>query len=94
MPKKQAPEQAPGSMMPDEINAVKALVKEFIGKMSELDREIELLGEDKKELIEEYSEKLDYKTLQLAMRVIKIQNSVQRRDAFDLFVEVLQDPAA
>lgn len=94
MAKKAAPEKAIADMQPDEINALRALVKEFMGKIAHVDNEIELLKEDRKEIIEEYSEKLDMKTLQLALKVIKLQNSVAHRDAYDLFIEALTDPSA
>ena len=79
--------------MPDEINALRALVKEFIGKIEAVDNEVELLKGDRKEIIEEYSEKLDMKTLTAALRVVRIQQGVQHRDTFDLFIETLTDPA-
>jgi len=78
-------------MQPTEVNALRALVKEFIGRVQNIDNEIEGLKEDRKDLIEEYSQKLDYKTLQSALRVIKIQNSVEHKDTFDLFMEVLEE---
>ena len=90
---KKAPEKAVAELMPDELNALKALVKEFIGKVEGIDNEIELLKQDRKEIIEEYSEKLDMKTLQTALRVIKLQNSVVHKDAYDLFLEALTSPA-
>ena len=77
-------------MQPTEINALRALVKEFIGKIESVDNEIELLKEDRKEIIEEYSEKLDYRTLQSALRVVKIQQGVEHKDTYDLFIEVLE----
>lgn len=92
MAKNAAPEKAIAELMPDELNAVKALVKEFMGKIESIDNEIELLKEDRKELIESYKEKLDMKTLQTALRVIKLQNSVAHKDAYDLFIEALSDP--
>lgn len=76
-------------LQPDELNALKALVKEFMSKVESIDNEIELLKSDRKELIEEYSTKLDFKTLQAALKVVKIQNNVAHRDTYDLFVEVL-----
>lgn len=94
MARAKAPEKAIAELQPDELNALKALVKEFIGKIESVDNEIETLKEDRKEIIEEYAEKLDMQTLQLALRVIKLQNSVARKDAFDLFMEALKDPAA
>lgn len=80
-------------LQPDELNALKALVKEFMERASNIDNEIELLKEDRKELIEEFKEKLDFKTLQAALKVLKIQQGVQHRDTYDLFLEVLSDPA-
>ena len=79
------------ALQPDEINALRALVKEFIGKVESVENEIELLKTDRKELIEEYSEKLDMKTLTAALRVIKIQKGVQHKDTYDLFVEALSE---
>lgn len=77
---------------PDEINALRALVKEFIGKIESIDNEVELLKQDRKDVIEDYSEKLDMKTLNAALKVIKIQSTVEHRDTYDLFVETLSDP--
>lgn len=76
-------------MQPDEINALKAVVDEFIRRMSELDNEIELLSQDKKDLVEEFSDRLDMKTLKAALAIVKIQKSVQHQDTFDLFMEAL-----
>lgn len=78
-------------MQPDEVGELKKLVKEFVTRVENVDNEIELLKQDRKDLIEEYSTKLDLKVLQAAMRVVKIQKSVSHRDTFDLFMEVL-DP--
>lgn len=79
--------------MPDEINALRAVVKEFVGKIEAVDNEIELLKSDRKEIIEEYSEKLDMKTLDAALKTLKIKSKVQHVDVFDLFIETLSDPA-
>lgn len=92
MPKKNSPKQYNvAQLQPDEINALRELVKEFVGKIETVDNEIELLKQDRKELIEEYSEKLDMKTLTAALRVVKIQTGVEHRDTYDLFLEAL-DP--
>ena len=92
--KKQSPEQYNiAHLQPDEINALRDLVKEFVGRIENIDNEIELLKDDRKSVIEEYSEKLDMKTLQAALKVIKIQSSVDHRDTFDLFMEALVDPS-
>lgn len=76
-------------MQPDEINSLRSLVKEFITKIEAVDNEVELLKGDRKEIIEEYTEKLDMKTLQAALRVVKIQQGVEHRDTYDLFLEAL-----
>ncbi len=94
MPKKQnAKNYNIAILQPDEINTLRALVKEFVGKIENVDNEIELLKQDRKDLVEEYSEKLDFKTLQAALKVAKIQSEVAHKDTFDLFMEVLTDPA-
>jgi len=90
---KKAPEKAVAELQPDELNALKALVTEFIDKVQSIDNEIEELKGDRKQLFEDYSDKLDMKTLQLALRIIKLQNGVAHKDTFDLFIEVLTDPA-
>ena len=93
MPKQSVKNYNVASMQPDEVNALRTLVKEFVGKIESIDNEIELLKMDRKEVIEEYQEKLDMKTLQAALRVAKIQQGVAHRDTFDLFMEALDvDP--
>lgn len=92
---KRAPKQYNVALMqPDEINALRAVVKEFMDRMTNLDNEIGLLQDDKKELIEDFKEKLDMKTLQAALRVLKIQQGVQHKDTYDLFMSALEDPTA
>ena len=76
-------------LQPDEINSLRSLVKEFIQKIESVDNELELLKQDRKEIIEEYQDKLDMKTLQAALKVVKIQQGVEHRDAYDLFMEAL-----
>lgn len=82
------------TMQPDEIGALRGLVKEFITKIEAIDNEIELLKGDRKEVIEEYTDKLDMKTLQAALKVLKIQQAVAHRDTYDLFIEALTDATA
>ena len=72
----------------------RSLVKEFVVKIESVDNEIELLKTDRKEIIEEYTEKLDLKVLQAAMKVVKIKQGVNHQDTFDLFMEVLEPKAA
>lgn len=87
--KNQAKNYNVAELQPDEINSLRELVKEFVGKVENIDNEIELLKQDRKELIEEYTGRLDMKTLTAALKVLKIQSTVAHRDTFDLFVEAL-----
>ena len=80
-------------MQPDELKALKVTVKEFMERLTTIKNEQETLKDDEKALIEEFSDKLDMKTLKAAMRVVKIQSQVAHKDAFDNFIEVLTDPA-
>ena len=80
-------------LQPDELNALKATVREFLDKVQSIDNEIDELKEDRNTVIDEYAEKLDMKTLQAALKVLKIQRGVAHRDSFDMFMEVLTDPA-
>jgi uncharacterized protein (UPF0335 family) len=78
-------------LQPDEVGSLRELVKEFVSKIESIDNEIDLLKGDRKEVIEEYSDKLDMKTLQAALRVIKIQRGVAHKDTYDLFLEALDN---
>lgn len=91
MAKKNLTEKNVAEMAPDELNALKVLVAEFVGKIESIDNDIATLKQDRKDVIDEYKERLDMKTLQTALKVIKLQNSVQRKDAYDLFIEALTD---
>lgn len=94
MPKQSPKNYNVAVMQPDEIGALRNLVKEFITKIEAIDNEIELLKGDRKEVIEEYTDKLDMKTLQAALKVLKIQQAVAHRDTYDLFIEALTDATA
>jgi uncharacterized protein (UPF0335 family) len=91
MPKQALKQYNVAHLQPDELGALRTLVKEFIGKIESVDNEIELLKGDRKEIIEEYTEKLDMKTLQAALRVLKIQQGVAHKDTYDLFLEALTE---
>jgi uncharacterized protein (UPF0335 family) len=79
-----------GEAMPDELGALRTLIEEFVDRLQNIENEIGLLKEDRADLIEEYKEKLDMKTLKAALQVVKIQRSVKHRDTFDSMVEALE----
>jgi len=76
---------------PDELGALTALVSEFVDRLKSIETEIDTLKQDQKELIEEYSDRLDVKTLQAAMRTVKIKKKVGYKDTFDTFVDILEE---
>jgi len=75
--------------MPENINDLKPIVTEFIDRYRTLENEELELKQQKKELVEEYSDKLDTKTLKLAMKEVELRSKVERKHYFDLFVHVL-----
>lgn len=79
------------TLQPDELNEVKKIVKEFIARLTNIDNEIETLKEDRKYLLEEFKDKLDIKMLQHAMKVVKLESEVARKDTYDVFKELLTD---
>lgn len=75
--------------MPSSITELEPVIREFVDKLRTIKNEQETLKQDEKDLIEEYSEKLDMKTLKAAMRVVAVREKVDRKDTFDTLVEVL-----
>lgn len=77
-------------MQPTELNELNRLVKEFVSRVENIDNEISLLKEDRKSVIEEYSDRIDMKTLNSVLRVLKIESTVAHKDTYDNFYEALQ----
>lgn len=75
--------------MPESLTELKPIVDEFVKKMEALENEEESIRESKKDLVEEYADKLDVKTLNLALKMMKLKNKVEHKHYFDMFVEVL-----
>jgi flagellar biosynthesis component FlhA len=80
-------------LQPDELNELKRLVTEYVTRKQTVENEISMLKEDSKALDEEYVEKLDVKTLQHVLRVLKIESKIEHKDAYDLYTEALKDSA-
>lgn len=85
---KSSASEEPNSM-PENINDLKPIVAEFIDRYKRLENEEQELKLQKKELVEEYADKLDTKTLKLAMKEVELRAKVERKHYFDLFVHVL-----
>lgn len=79
------------TMSPDERDALKVVVDEFMTRLKNVENEILMLKDDKKTLISEFSDKLDVKTLKACLQVIKIEAKVEHKSTFDLLMEVLQE---
>lgn len=76
------------------LKSLDADVQEFLKRLNVIENEMLTLREDRKELIEEFSDKIDVKTLQAALKIAKIKSQVAHKDAFDHFLEVLDGPAS
>lgn len=76
--------------MPENFSGLQPIVKEFVDRMKVLQHEETTLREAKKDLVDEFSEKLDTKTLKLALRIVEIKKKVQHKHHFDMFTELLE----
>ena len=83
-------EESLPNQQPDELKALGSLVEEFVSKLRYVEAEQDELKERRKELIEEYSDKLDVKTLNAAMKIVKIKSGSDRKHTLDTFLEILE----
>ena len=90
MPKRFKQEESGADEMPENLSDLKPIVKEFVDRMRTLEHEETTLREAKKDLVEEYSSKLDTKTLKLALRLMDLKKKVQHKHYFDMFVNILE----
>ena len=56
------------------------IIKELVEKLNTVDNEIKLLQEDRKELLEEYKEKLDLKAFKAALRIVNARENVDQNE--------------
>lgn len=90
MPKRFKQEESGADEMPENLSDLKPIVKQFVDRMRTLEHEETTLREAKKDLVEEYSSKLDTKTLKLALRLMDLKKKVQHKHYFDMFVDILE----
>lgn len=64
-------------------------VRELVEKISQIDNEIKLLQEDRKEILEDYKDKLDLKAFKAALRIVKLRENVDNTE-LDNILEVLE----
>ena len=80
-------------LQPDSLTDLKPIIQEFLSRLNQIEHEIDTLNADKKELFEEFSQKVDVKELKAALRVYKIQQKVSHKHAFDSILECLENPS-
>lgn len=78
-----------GQAQPSDLVALKKLVDEFIERSQNIDNEIALLNEDKKALHTEFKEKLDMKTLTIALKILKLKASISFKDSYDNMMKAI-----
>lgn len=76
---------------PSELSSLKESVKEFVTRYENIENEIRSLSEDKATLIEEFSDRIDIKTLKAALKVLKIESAITYRTNYEAYYEVLKD---
>ena len=69
----------------------KTIVRELVEKISQIDNEIKLLQTDRKEVIDDYKDKLDVKAFKAAMRIVKVRDSVDDQTELDNILLVLDE---
>ena len=74
-------------LQPDELTELKAIVRDYYKRLTSIESEIKTLREAKADLTEEFKSKLDLRTFNLVLRIIKAEDAVQHRDTFDLYRE-------
>ncbi len=52
------------------------VVKEFMERLTSIENEMKLLGDDRKALVEEYKDKIDMKALRAAIRIVRIKSKL------------------
>lgn len=80
------------AMGPAELDELKNCVQEYITRREELEGQIVGIREDLKTLDDEFSEKVDLRTLKQVIRILKIEHEIAHKDAAETFKEALQNP--
>lgn len=75
---------------PSELGELKKTVGEFVRRLKNIEGEMELLREQQKDLVDEFKDQLDMKTLKAAIRAVKIKKKIDHKDTFDTFVDILE----
>lgn len=79
------------TLQPDELNQLKIVVKDYIVRRDNIENEIAGLRESLKDLNDEFKEKIDLKTLNSVIKVLKIESTIEHRDNYDSLYDVMRD---
>jgi uncharacterized protein (UPF0335 family) len=79
------------AMQPDELSELKKVVKEYVGRMDNLDEEIAGLREAKKDLKSEFESRLDIGTLEKVLKILKVESEVDHKGTYEALYDVLKD---
>lgn len=66
------------------------LIHEYLKRLMVIENEMEVLKTDKKELNEQFKDRIDLKTLNQALKVHKIVESVQHKTAYEEILDLLE----
>lgn len=91
MSKRNSVSESVADAQPSEVNDLKKIASEFIDRYRNVENELDLLKESQRDLVDEYKDKLDIKTLKAAMRVVKIEKTVTHKDTFEIFAEAVRE---
>lgn len=91
MAREKKPEFDVATLQPDELGELKNVLKEFLRRYTNVLNEIDELNASKKDLLDEYKEKIDMKTLQAVLKVLKLEAKIAHKHTFDTFKELLTD---
>jgi len=75
-------------LQPQEL---KETMREFLKRLTNVDNELEDLRQARKELLEEFSDRVDVQMLTKAMQVIKVEAGVSRKSTYDELKVLLLD---
>ena len=74
---------------PMETGELKKIVDTFMERYEQTENELQLLKEDQANLLEEFSDRIDMKTLKQAIRTINIKRKVNHVETYEQFMEIL-----
>ena len=71
-------------------NNLKNVVNEFVDRLTTVENEISLLRQDRKDIIDEFRDKIDVKTFTAALRIAKIREKINDENLLDAMVNTIE----